>query len=210
MTDHVRTPDGASAGVLVLHAWWGLTNDVREYADRLAEAGFAVLAPDLFDGEVAVEIEDAEKLSAKGDETAGERSLAAFDRLADRLGPDAKLAVLGFSFGAAYAIWLPSEREQIVASVAYYGTYWGDFLAGSKAAFLGHFAEHDQFEPDENVAALEDGLRQAGREATLHRYPGTGHWFAEPSRTDAYDLPAAELAFDRTVRFLRDQLDPDG
>ena len=202
-----RVPDGATAGVVVLHAWWGLNDDVLAYADRLANEGFAVLAPDMFEGAVATEIEDAEKLSAKGDEGADGIAFAAVDALAGRLAPDAPLAVLGFSFGAAYAIWAPSERERLSATVVYYGTYSGSFLAKSKAALLGHFAEHDDFEPDENITALEDGLRDAGREVTIHRYPGTGHWFAEPSR-DAYRADAAELAFERTVAFLRAHLEP--
>ena len=198
---HVRVPAGARAGVIVLHASWGPNDDVIAYADRLADAGFAVLAPDMFGGEVVTEVTDAERLSAAGREGAGGIALAAIDRLAERLVPDAPLAVLGFSFGAAYAIWAPSERARLDASVAYYGTYSGDFLARSAAPFLGHFAETDPYESDEDVTALEQGLRAAGRDATLHRYPGTGHWFAEPSR-DAYRADAAELAFERTVAFL--------
>jgi carboxymethylenebutenolidase len=193
-------------GVVVLHAWWGLNDDAIAYADHLAASGFAVVAPDMFHGQIATEIADAERLSREGDEGADVIALAAVDALAERLGPDAPLGVLGFSFGAAYAIWAPSERDRLSATVAYYGTYTGSFLAKSKAALLGHFAEHDYFEPDENIKALEDGLRDAGREVTIHRYPGTGHWFAEPSR-DAYQREAAELAFERTVAFLRRERD---
>jgi carboxymethylenebutenolidase len=199
---YVRIPDDARAGLVVLHAWWGLNADVLAYADRLADAGFAVLAPDMFEGAIATEIEDAEKLTAKGDEGAEAIVLAAADALAERLGPDVPLAVLGFSFGAAYATLAPSERERLRAIVVYYGTYYGDFLAKSNAPLLGHFAEHDDFEPDEGIQALEAGLQSAGREVTIHRYPGTGHWFAEPSR-DAYRPEAAELAFERTLSFLR-------
>ena len=135
-------------------------------------------------------------------------AFAAVDRLAERLGQGARLAVLGFSFGAAYAILAPSERDRLVASVAYYGTYYGDFLAQSRAAFLGHFAEHDAYESEEDVQALEKALREAGREFTIHRYPDVGHWFAEPSR-DAYQAVAADLAFERTVTFLRERLERD-
>lgn len=204
---YLRVPDGARAGVVVLHAWWGLNADVLAYADRLADAGFAVLAPDMFEGAVATEIEEAEKLVGSGDERAEGIALAAVDALGERLGPAAPLGVLGFSFGAAYAILVPSERPRLSASVVYYGSYYGDFLARSKAALLGNFAEHDDFEPDEGIQALEDGLRAAGREVTIHRYPGTGHWFAEPSR-DAYRAEAAELAFERSVTFLREHLRP--
>ena len=201
----VRVPAGARAGVVVLHAWWGLNDDALAYARRIADEGYAVIAPDMFQGQVATEIADAERLSSTGDDGAGEIALAAVDRLAELLGRDAPIATLGFSFGAAYAIWAPSERARLVGSVAYYGTYTGDFLKRSSAPLLGHFAENDPFEPAEAVQALEQGYRDAGREATIHVYPGTGHWFAEPSR-DAYVPEAADLAFERTIAFLRSRL----
>jgi dienelactone hydrolase len=113
--------------------------------------------------------------------------------------------VLGFSFGAAYATLIPAERERLVASVVYYGVYTGPHVEQSSAAVQGHFAETDQFESDEGIAELEGSLRSAGREVTIHRYPGTGHWFAEPSR-DAYVPEAADLAFERTVAFLQTHL----
>lgn len=67
----------------------------------------------------------------------------------------------------------------------------------------GHFAENDEFEPQTDVDALEDALRQAGRLVTFYRYPGTGHWFFEPDRTDAFDAAAAELALIAPWRFSK-------
>jgi carboxymethylenebutenolidase len=197
-------------GVVVLHAWWGLNDDVIAYADRLAAAGFAVVAPDMFGGQVATTIEDAERLSGAAespdtDPPVESIALAAVDDLATRLGPTSRLGVLGFSFGAAYATLIPAERARLVASVVYYGVYTGPHIAQSSAAVLGHFAESDQFESDEGIAELDGSLHSAGREVTIHRYPGTGHWFAEPSR-DAYRAEAADLAFRRTADFLRKHL----
>jgi carboxymethylenebutenolidase len=199
----MRIPEGAGAGVVVLHAWWGLNEDVRAYADRLADAGYAILAPDMFRGQVATTREDAERLSSEGDEGGADKiALAAVDSLGDRLGPAAPLAVLGFSFGAGYAISVPSERDRVAGSVVYYGAWSGAFVERSKAPLLGHFAEGDEFTSDEEIAEMEAAYRAAGREITVHRYPGTGHWFAEPSRTDAYRPEAADLAFERTLEFL--------
>jgi carboxymethylenebutenolidase len=197
-----------SPGVLVLHPWWGLNDDVVAYADHLAGAGFMVAAPDLFDGEVATTIEAAERLARGADEEiVNGIVLAAADQLADRLDPAARVAVLGFSFGAHWAIWTPTQRDRVVASVLYYGTT-GDNLTGSSVAVLGHFAEEDPYESAEWVTEVEEILRSAGREVEFHRYPGAGHWFAEPSR-DAYRPEAAQLAFERTVRFLRMRLAPE-
>jgi carboxymethylenebutenolidase len=75
--------------------------------------------------------------------------------------------------------------------------------AQSRAAYLGRFAADDPFEPAENVDWLEGVLRRAGRPMTFHRYPGTGHWFVEPDRVDAYNAEAARLAWERTLAFLR-------
>jgi carboxymethylenebutenolidase len=114
--------------------------------------------------------------------------------------------VVGFSFGAGYAIWAPSERQTLATTVVYYGAWAGPFLTRSKAALLGHFAEEDEFTSDDEIREMEEAYRAAGLEATVHRYPGTGHWFAEPSRADAYNPDAAELAFSRTLAFLERKL----
>jgi carboxymethylenebutenolidase len=195
-----------SPGVLLLHAWWGLNADVVAFADRLAAAGFAVVAPDMFDGQVAETVEHAERLAGSSDETAIQAIVpAAIDLLAERLGPGAPLASIGFSFGAAGAIWAPTERDAVLATVVYYGTWTGSILGKAKTPVLGHFAEDDPYETAETVTEFEEGLRSAGRDVVIHRYPGTGHWFAEPSKA-AYVADAADLAFDRTVAFLRDHL----
>ena len=113
------------------------------------------------------------------------------------------IAVIGFSLGAYYALKIAaSEPDNIHSVVLFYGTGGFDFRA-SKAAFLGHFAENDPYEPRANVEYLEHALKLAGRPATFFHYPGTGHWFFEPDRTDAYNPTAADLAWSRTIKFLR-------
>jgi hypothetical protein len=80
---------GSGAGVVVLHPWWGLNDDVIAYADRLVAEGYAVVAPDMFSGQVATAIEDADRLSSGMDEEVGKAiTLAAVDLLAERIGPE--------------------------------------------------------------------------------------------------------------------------
>jgi len=206
MTDHQRIPDGATSGIVLLHAWWGLNDDVRQYADRLADAGYAVLAPDMFKGQVTDQIPEAERLSQEGD--ASHPELIAFDavdRLAAQLPAGARVATVAFSFGAPYAIWTASERPAVVGTVAYYGAWAGPWVTQSKAPLLGHFAEDDPFTSAEEVADVEAAFRDAGREMTSHVYPGTKHWFAEPSRPE-YDAAAANTAWERTLAFLARRL----
>ena len=198
---------GKGAGVLVLHAWWGLNDTMKAFCTRLAESGFVAFAPDLYHGKVADNIAEAEKLGQALDTNhiqAKADIAEATMFLNERAGPAERgLAVIGFSMGAYYALDLAAaDPEHIGSVVVFYGTGGGDF-SNSKAAYLGHFAENDQYEPKSNVDALEADLRHAGRPVSFHRYGGTGHWFFEPDRPQAYDQAAASLAWDRTLTFLK-------
>jgi carboxymethylenebutenolidase len=202
-----KPSSGNGAPVLVLHAWWGLNDFTRAFCDRLAEAGFLAFAADLFDGKVAKTVEEAEKLSSAAEENyqqLRDKSAAAAEYLYELAGRPAEgIATIGFSFGAVYALDLPAVHPELVkAVVVFYGS-WVESHGESHATYQGHFAAMDEFEPDENVAALEESLQQAGRPAEIYRYPDTGHWFFEPDRPDAYNAEAAELAWQRTLDFLK-------
>ncbi len=208
---YVVVPDsGHGPGVLVLHSWWGLTDWFRGLCDRLADAGFVALAPDLHgDGRTADTPDEAEALLATTDpnRTAGlvVASLSSLARMPAT--PEGPVGIVGFSMGASWALWAATRfAEQVGALSVYYGSQDMDF-APMTAAVQGHFAEHDEFTSDDDVAYLEAQLRLVGREVDFHRYPGTGHWFAEDDRTAAHDPTAATLAWDRTIEFLHRHLD---
>lgn len=197
---------GSGPGVLVLHAWWGLNETVREVCQRLADGGFVAFAPDLYRGELATTIPEAEALSEGLDGEQARADVArAAEFLSERADPSAPLAVIGFSLGAYYAVALStSAPDRVGAVVLFYGVGEGDF-ARSQASYLGHFAENDTYESPTFVHWLENELRSAGRPVIFHHYPNTGHWFFERDRTDAYDEAAATLAWDRTLAFLKQQ-----
>ena len=202
---------GSGPGVLVLHAWWGLTPFFTEVCDRLAEAGFVALAPDLHHGQTAATVAEAEALVKQSEGPGFARTQAvATSALAQlRAHPAVQrtaVGVLGFSMGAAWANMLVSQApEDIAAVVLFYGSYSVDFTQ-TRAAFLGHFADADEWEPMESVREMEAAMRAAGREVTLHLYPGAGHWFFESNQPDAYQPEAAALAWERTMEFLRRSL----
>jgi len=201
---------GTGAGVLVLHAWWGLTPIFTDVCDRLAAAGFVALAPSLFSGgATAVTIAEAEALRDAHDEATVVEPvvLAAAEQLRELPAvTGSKIGVIGFSLGAYWALHLSQVRpDDVAAVVTIYGTDDGDYST-ARAAYLGHFAEHDDFEPLEVVRALEEKIGAAGLEVTFHVYPGTGHWFVEPNQPDVYNAAAAELVWDRTLAFLKAQL----
>jgi carboxymethylenebutenolidase len=200
--------NGTGAGVLVLHAWWGLNDTIKALCTRLAEAGFLAFAPDLYHGKVTDTIDGAEALSGslfRNIEQARADLAAATTFLNERAGtPEVGLAVMGFSLGAFYALDLSvSDPEHIRSVIFFYGTRSGDY-SNSRAAYLGHFAEKDEFESQADVEALEAALRSAGRPANFHQYSGTGHWFFEPDRVQAYKSAAANLAWERSLAFLKE------
>jgi carboxymethylenebutenolidase len=213
---YLATPDAATGpGVVVLHAWWGLTEPFRQFCDRLAAAGFVALAPDLYRGKTATQVGEAETLSAALDQESERVSgdiRGAARYLRERSAPSpadgrGALALVGFSLGGAYALDTSVNlADEIAAVVIFYATYTGPDYHRARAAYLGHFAEHDPFEPAESVAELEQALKTAGRSATFYTYPGTTHWFFESNRPDAYDAAAAALAWERTVAFLNAEL----
>lgn len=207
-------PAGNGPAVLVLHAWWGLNETTKGFCRRLAAEGFTTYAPDLYHGGIAETIAEAEalaqELDAKFPQAKAEIVDAAAYLLDQAAEPARGLAVIGFSLGAFYALDLAADDDEHVRGVVlFYGSGDGDFSA-SQAAFLGHFAEDDPFEPPENIDRLKAALMQAGRPMTFYTYPGTGHWFFEPDRADAFDETAASLAWTRTVNFLRETFNLEG
>ena len=204
---YFAAPRGGGPGVLVLHAWWGLSDGIMRYCDRLAAGGLVAHAPDLAGGRIARTIPEAQALADELDEEAGCRRAAdGFARLRGHPAVRGRLAVAGFSMGVWFALDLATRFESVRTVVLHYGTAGPFDHSRHRAAVLGHFAEHDPYEPAEEVRALEDGLGRAGRAARFHVYPGVGHWFAEADRHDAYDAAAAARALRRTVSFLRDRL----
>jgi len=205
---------GSGSSVLVLHAWWGLTEPFRQVCDRLTAAGFVALAPDLYHGKTAASVEEAEALvealnqdeeRVRGDIATAVQFLRQHIATLQADG-HGKLAIVGFSLGGAYALDTSvTLAQEIGAVVTFYASYPGLDYSGANAAYLCHFAEDDPFESTESVAKMEQELQAAGRQATFYTYPGTKHWFFEENRPE-YDAEAAHLAWERTTQFLHERL----
>jgi carboxymethylenebutenolidase len=201
---------GEGPGVLVLHAWWGLNEFFTDFCERLAREGFVALAPDLYHGQVAATIEEAERLAEGRDREQARADSDAVTYL--RQHPAVKgrgLGCVGFSMGGSSAYDLSRTRSaDIVAVVAFYGG--GDPEADystARAAYLGQYVEQDEWEPEEYITPLESKLRADGREVTFDRYAGVTHWFMEHNRPDAYHAETARVAWGRTIEFLHHQLE---
>lgn len=199
------------APVLLLHTWWGLNEVMRDLADRLAGDGFTVMAPDLFDGTVLTTIEDADAYTTAIEQGGGQPGGLNPDRIMERVQatldhllahPDVRgnrAAIVALSFGGWYGSHVASERSDVAAFVSIYSDV---YEAPGGAAYLGHFAEDDQFVDPSQVARMQKSL---GEGSAAHVYPGAKHWFMEPDRPE-FDEKAAEFAYGRTVEFLRANL----
>ncbi|PKN95162.1 MAG: dienelactone hydrolase family protein [Chloroflexi bacterium HGW-Chloroflexi-6] len=198
---------GTGPGLLVLHAWWGLKPFIKQLCERLAGQGFVALAPDLYNGPTANTIDEAKALTESADwQRVGDTVMAAKDYLlAHPANTTQKIGVMGFSMGAYWTLVAATRApQQVAAAVVFYGIGEGDW-GKMQAKFLGHFSDVDEWEPLEGIQAMEKDMRAAGADATFDFYPGLAHWFFESDRPE-YDPAAAELAWQRTVSFLRDNL----
>lgn len=202
---YLAAPKDGGPGVLVLHAWWGLKPFFKELCDCLAEEGFTALAPDLRNGQIAETIEAAKELMEKSDgQFVGDIVMAAKDHLLT-YSKSGKIGVIGFSMGAAWSLVVAMEDpDKVAATVLFYGADGVDFTK-VKSKILGHYSDNDEWEPMEGIRAMEQSMKDAGVDATLHIYPKVGHWFVESDRPE-YDSAAASLAWERTFEFLKKNL----
>ena len=196
-----------SAGILVLHAWWGLNDDVRDRAEALRSEGYTVLVPDLFGGKVASTIDEAQALSSSF-----EKDEAALTKLVDDAVEDLgtkvdRIGIVAWSFGVWYA-WKAgiAHSDRVRALALFYGIGPNE-PAAPPAPVLSHYAEHDEFEDITFARQVEKEMKAAGNDVRVELYPGTKHWFDEPSRPE-YDKAASDLAWERTRAFFKKHLAP--
>src|SRR5438874_910379 len=179
---------GAGPGVIVMQEWWGLDSGIKEMAERLGQAGFVALAPDLYHGELAGhdEIDKASQLmqSLPPDRAAQDMS-GAVDFLAghDAVTGDG-IGAVGFCMGGMLALLLAVNRADKIKAVApFYGFPSGESepdWSKLTASVRGHMAEHDDFFGPSAANALEEKLRGMGKDVVFTVHPGTGHAFMGP------------------------------
>ena len=203
---YVAEPDGPAAGcVVVVHDAYGLLPHVRFLCDELAASGFVAVAPDLFAGSVARSEAQASRLLEELTAARAARVLDAAVRAFDTLGHDAcPHGAVGFSIGAEFAFGLLAAGR-LAALVAYDGMPAEEHRDLVDGPLLLHWAGTDRWDDDCAPDRLVGDLRARGLDVEAHTYPNTVHGFGNAD-IDAYDLGAAELAWDRTVRFLTGRL----
>ena len=222
-----QRPDGASVeaylvepanpknapGVVVIQEWWGLDDEIKNVANRLATAGYRALVPDLYRGKLALEANEAEHLMNDlnfGD--AASQDIRGAVQYLKSTGSN-KVAVTGFCMGGALTVLSAGLVPESDGTVVWYGYPPLEYVDASAMTkpMLAHWALHDEFFSIAGVDQLEDKLKSAGVIYDFQRYDAK-HAFANP-KSDSRGLPplqynpaAADLAWERTMTFLKNTL----
>jgi carboxymethylenebutenolidase len=213
---YLATPSsGSGPAVLVIQEWWGLDSGIKTMTDRLADAGFVALAPDLYHGELAghTEMDKAAKLmqSMPPDRAARDMS-GAVDCLAGHSAVTSDgIGVVGFCMGGMLAFIIATNRpDKVKAVVPFYGFPQGPMepdWSKLTASISGHMAERDDYFPPAAAKALEAKLRAMGKDVTLKVHPGTGHAFMGPHNAlGTLNARLAEQIWPEVVSFLKAQV----
>jgi carboxymethylenebutenolidase len=192
--------------VIVIHEWWGLNDNVRAMADRLAGEGYIVFAVDLYGGEVADSVAGARQLMlsvVENPDQASENIRKAYDFVNTTAGAP-KVGSLGWCFGGGWslntAMLFPNELD---AAVIYYGQVTDDEerLRPINVPMLGLFGADDTGISVESVQQFEAALERLRKDYEIQIYPGAGHAFANPTGRN-YNAEVAEDAWRRTLEFF--------
>ena len=195
---------GPFPGLVVIHEWWGLNEQIKAATAELADAGYVALAVDLYRGLVTLDPAEAQKLAGSLDRGRALSDLEeAFRFVAGR--PDVrKVGSVGWCMGGGFSFQLAVAEPSLAAAVIYYGFLDAkpEMLKKIKAPIIGFFGREDKAIPVTAVEAFESAMRKVGRAATVHVYDGAGHAFANPTRTDAYRPEATRDSWEKMMKFF--------
>jgi carboxymethylenebutenolidase len=198
---------GAGArGIVIIQEWWGLNAQIKGVADRFAAAGFTALAPDLYDGRVTQEPNEAEHMMTGLDWVgATEQEVRGAVQFLKQTG--GKVAVSGFCMGGALTIIAAVKVPEADAGVCFYGIPPAAQAnpAEIRIPLQGHFANQDDWCTPAAVDTFEQALKRAGGIHELYRYDAQ-HGFVNETRSAVYDAQATQLAWQRTLDFLHTHL----
>ena len=196
-------------GVIIVHENRGLNPHIKDVARRMALEGFLTLAPDYlsFSGGTPDDEDKARDMIGKlsGDDilTISEAAVAYLSTNPQSTG---KVAAVGFCWGGGQVNQLAVAEPKLSAGVAYYGRQPAvDQVPNIQAAMLLHYAGLDDA-TNEGIAAYEKALKASGKTYQIYIYQGANHAFNNDTNAARYNKEAADLAWTRTVAFLKSAL----
>ncbi len=207
-----RPDDGKPhPAIILIHEWWGLTDWIKENARKFAALGYVALAVDLYKGESTDKRERAGELAGavrKNMEGAFANLKAAIHFLKSNpkwVIPD-RLASIGWCFGGGWSYQIAKNNLGTKASIIYYGFFNPkDDLQKMRATILGNFGEKDRGIKLDTVHEFQANLKTLKGNHEIYIYKNAGHGFARKG-SHSYNKEAAELAWKRTVTFIKKYL----
>jgi len=201
------TTDGNFPAVVMIPEWWGLNDNIKEMADKLASHGYVVLAVDLYDGKVATTSEQARQLITLYDSEQGLQNMNSATSFLNGNYSSEKIASIGWCFGGGQSLQLALNNDDMDATVIYYGSLVTDTEALSSIQWpvLGIFAELDKGITVDAVSAFESSLNELKIQNDIYIYSGVDHAFANPSG-DRYAPEESKDAWNKTIAFLESNL----
>jgi len=196
----------ATAGIVLLQEWWGLNEQMKQVAQRVASAGFNALVPDLYQGRVTQDPDEAGHMM-EGLDWVGATAQEVRGAAQHLKQSGGKVAVMGYCMGGALSIIAGVALEEVDAIVCYYGippTEQAD-PAQLRVPMQAHFANSDDWCTPQAVNDMEATVKAAGRDYELYRYDAQ-HGFFNAGEPKVYDEATAELSWQRALEFLNTQL----
>ncbi|MEW6129231.1 MAG: dienelactone hydrolase family protein [Acidobacteriota bacterium] len=201
--------DDVKPGLIVIQEWWGLNDHIKDVANRFAEKGYAVLAPDLYKGKVTKAPTEAGALmQGLNQDYALEVLNKSVDYLQTAPGVNGeRIGVTGFCMGGSFALLLPCVNKNIKAAAPFYGDVPSEAkLRDLEAPVLFIGAENDFWITGEKMEGLREALKKFGKTGEVKIYQGVGHAFFNDTRPDAYDESSAKDAWERVNHFFAQHL----
>ena len=209
---YLNTGAGTGPGLVIIQEWWGLVEHIKRLADRFAAEGFITLAPDLYDGQAAKSPDEAARMQMAlqlGEAAKEIRGAAAHLLSLPNVRPK-RVATLGFCMGGLLALFAAQEHPDVFAAVVDFYGYAIHPQAPIEPARLqvpaqAHFGRTDRSVPESEARGLAERYRAAGKQFEAYFYDA-GHAFFNDTRPQVFDQPSADLAWQRTLTFLRSHL----
>lgn len=226
------TPNEESKGaILLIHEVWGLVDHIKDVADRFANEGYTVFAPDLlseFDieklatPELQHDLFNPEKRntaqpvlrqimapiqSPEFGRITIDKIKVCFDEIYQKPVSKKNIAVIGYCFGGSYSFHLAANEPRLKAAVAYYGhaDLTEEQMAGIRCPILAFYGENDE-RLVKSLPEFEQHMKDAGVQFKAKVYDGTGHAFFNDTNPYSYNAVAAKDSWNETLSFLKQNI----
>lgn len=200
---------GTYPTLILIHEWWGVNDNIRQLARDFAQQGYVALAVDLYgtsttDPKVAQELAGGVQGNLPEAFSNLEAAVAYLQKL-EFVDPE-RLASVGWCFGGGWAYQMAKNDLGVKATVMYYGRFnLADDLEHMKADIIGHFGASDRSIPVSDVKAFQARLQTPKGKNEVYIYENAAHGFANQDNP-AFNQEAAQLAWERTLAFLKKHL----